>query len=108
MATDKEKFDEIVDNFCALNKDVHLGKMMSSPGLKCNDKVFAFYSNGSMGFRLGPEFDPKSIKLKKVSLLNPFKTKGPLKGWYVVDSEETEKWSKLAELALGFTRTLNK
>ncbi len=101
-------FMELVEHFTDKNKDVQAGRMMSSPGLKVNNKVFAFYSKGSMGFRLGPDFAPKQAGLKKPTLLNPFKTKGPLKGWYVVKDNEMDKWKSLTQTGLDFTRTLKK
>ena len=100
------EFDSIADKFTALNDDVARGKMMNSPGLKCNGKVFAFHCKDGMGFRLGQGFDAQAFGLENPRLLSPFKTKGPLKGWYVVDEEQIEKWQPLAELALTFTRTL--
>ena len=33
--TAEEKFKLLADKFVDQNEDVHLGKMMSSPGLKC-------------------------------------------------------------------------
>ncbi len=100
------EFDSIADKFTVLNDDVERGKMMSSPGLKCNGKVFAFHCKDGMGFRLGQGFDPVAFGLENPKLLNPFKTKGPLKGWYIVDEDQIEKWERLAKLALNFTRTL--
>ncbi|NKB60468.1 MAG: hypothetical protein GKS00_29530 [Alphaproteobacteria bacterium] len=99
-------FERIVAQFTAAHADVVAGKMMSAPGLKCNDKVFAFHTKDGMGFRLGPTFDPKAYGLREAAPLNPFKTKGPLKGWYVVNANEIDQWEGLAEQALAFTRTL--
>ena len=80
--------------------------MMSSPALKYNDKVFAFFYNRQMCFRLRQNFDPKILKIKKFKLLNPFKTKGPLKGWYVIAKAESGKWKTLTQKALEFTKQL--
>ncbi len=97
----------IVEKHTQANPDIHLGKMMSAPGLKYNDKVFAFYTKeDAMGFRLGEDFDPKKSGLKKHRPLSPFKKKPPLKGWYIIDKEESDKWEHLAELSLTFTKTL--
>ena len=96
----------IVTQLTAQDPDVTPGKMMSSPGLKCRDKVFAFFHKDSMGFRMGPAFDPAASGLKSIHPLSPFKTKAPLKGWYVVDKEESERWEALALSALEFTKTL--
>ena len=102
--TTEEKFNQIVKKMESENKDVHLGKMMSSPGLKVNDKVFAFYHKETMGFRLGKEFDAEKFGLKTARWLSPFKTKPPLKAWYIIDFEEEGFWEELADMALEFTR----
>jgi len=101
-----EIYLEICRNICAKTEGVTEGKMMSSPGLKYNNKVFAFYHKGTMGFRMGPLFNPEKFGLKYAKPLSPFKTKPPLKGWYVIESEESNLWKDLAEMALEFTQTL--
>ena len=72
------------------------GKMMSSPAIRYKTKVFAFYHNNEMIFRMGKDFDPSIFKLKKYSILNPFKKKAPLYGWFQVSISEGKKWKKLA------------
>lgn len=100
------EFDRIAKLFVLQNDDVQHGKMMSSPALKCSGKVFAFHGRDGMGFRLGPEFDPRTCGLKNPKPLNPFKTKPPLKGWVIVDGNEKDKWEAVAAKALEYTRTL--
>ncbi|MEO1258789.1 MAG: hypothetical protein AAFZ15_08320 [Bacteroidota bacterium] len=102
----EEKFNAIVKNMESKHEDVHLGKMMSSPGLKVNNKVFAFYHKETMGFRLGKKFDAPNFGLKTARWLSPFKTKPPLKAWYIIDFAEVEFWEELTEMALDFTRQL--
>ena len=106
MSSAKKQFDTIVEKFCIGCEGVYLDKMMSSPGLKFNNKVFAFYYKNSMCFRMGHQFDPAAIGLKHVELLNPFKKKRPMKGWYVVKEDEMQHWEILAEKALDFTMSL--
>ena len=108
MTPAEEKFNAIAAQLVDANADVHLGKMMSSPGLKTGKDVFAFYHKETMGFRLGKEFDPEKFGLKTARYLSPFKTKPPLKAWQIVDFEEQEFWGQLAEMALEFTRNLKK
>lgn len=105
MKTAEEHF-EFVCNTLTSNHGVERGNMMSSPGLKYGKKVFAFLHNGKMGFRLGPNFDPDKWGLKNPEPLSPFKTKPPLKGWFLVDQKEMDFWEPLADLALTFTQTL--
>lgn len=106
MKNSETIFLDIVNRLSTEDEDVCVGKMMSSPGIKFKDKVFAFLHKESMGFRLGPSFNPDESGLQSIHPLSPFKTKAPLKGWYVVDAEEHDSWEALAKLALDFTRTL--
>jgi hypothetical protein len=99
-------FERLTERVVAANDDVVPGNMMSSPGLKCNDKVFAFYYEEAMCFRLGKAFDAEGFGLKTIRWLNPFKNKGPMKAWFIVGMEEHTLWEALAEEALAFTRTL--
>lgn len=99
-------FQEIARSLLEQHPDVIEGKMMSSPGLKCNNKVFAFHHKDQMGFRLGPSFDPVTFGLTTAAPLSPFKTKPPLKGWFMVTSDERFRWAELSALALEFTRSL--
>ena len=101
-----EVFNAISSRLSSKYPDVTIGKMMSSPGLKFRNKVFAFYHNESMGFRLGPNFDPQKFGLKNFKPLSPFKKKPPLKGWYIIDSSESDTWDLLSEKSLEFTSTL--
>lgn len=96
----KDKFNSIAAKLSAENKYVSEGRMMSSPGIKYKNKVFAFYYNEEMAFRLGKEYDPREDSIEKFSLLNPFKTKPPLTGWFVIAADYHAKWEKLSKKAL--------
>ncbi len=102
----KAKFERITATLTAAEDNVSLGRMMSSPGLKYGDKVFAFQAKEGMGFRMGRDFDPATFESIAFEPLNPFKTKGPLKGWFVVSEADSGAWEDLARSALAFTRTL--
>lgn len=104
--TGEERFKSLIDQLELANEDVIKGKMMSSDGLKVNNKVFTFFHKGQMGFRLNPKFDTKAYGLNHAKPLSPFKTKPPLKGWFMVADNEADKWPELAEMALEFTRML--
>ena len=73
MSQPEELFNSIVRKLSYADPDIHLGKMMSSPGLKYKDKVFAFYHKESMGFRLGPNFNIEKMGIKNAKPLSPFK-----------------------------------
>ena len=104
MSDAEQHFNALVEQLSTENEDVILGKMMSSPGLKVGGKVFAFFHQDTMGFRLGKQFDPVKFGLKTARWLSPFKTKPPLKAWFIIDFEEVEFWEELAGMALAFTR----
>ena len=99
---DKEQalFEKIAEKLSGENNSVAPGKMMSSPGIRYKNKVFAFYAKKEMIFRLGKGFQPEAFKIKSYSLINPFKSKPPLAGWFQISFAEKEKWEKLARLAL--------
>ena len=98
-----EKFDEIRQKLCLQFAQVTEGKMMSSPAIHFNGKVFAFFSKkNKMVFKLGKNaVAPSGIELVE---FNPFKNKGPLTGWYEVDYVHHTSWEELARLALGLAR----
>jgi hypothetical protein len=100
---DKEEilFNKIGDS---LSKDcLHItkGKMMSAPGIKYKNKVFAFYYKKEVIFRLGEDFDPKEHNVEKCRPLNPFKNKAPMKNWFQIPYSENLRWEKLAKYALN-------
>jgi hypothetical protein len=106
MHQPEKQFNSIVSKITSLDQDVNLGKMMSSPGLKYKDKVFAFYHKETMGFRLGPNFNSDKIGLKNAKPLSPFKKKPPLKGWFIIEQYESDTREMLAEMSLEYTKTL--
>lgn len=85
----------LVNKFSSSYPDVILGKMMSDPALKYKDKVFAFYHKKEMGFRLGSKFDPQKFGIAETKPLSPFKTKPPLRGWFIISGNESRLWEIL-------------
>ncbi len=75
------------------------GRMMSSPAIKAKGKVFAFFHNDRMTFRLGKDFDPDAAGLVDWRYLSPFKNKPPMTGWISVSFDQHDRWAQLAELA---------
>lgn len=106
MSQTEKRFYSLVAKYSSIDPDIHLGKMMSSSGLRFKDKIFAFYHKETMGFRLGPNFNPEKMGIKNAKPLSPFKKKPPLKGWYIVEKYESNSWDVLVEMALEFTKTL--
>ena len=106
MSSPEGLFEELADQLSAVHADVERGKMMSSPGIKCNGKVFAFFYADSMCFRLGKGFDAEAFGIQTIRWLSPFKNKPPMKAWFIIEVGESDLWPRLAEEALLFTRTL--
>lgn len=98
---DKEEllFNAVAEKLTYEHQQVQIGKMMSSPGIKYKNKVFAFYHNKEMIFKLGKQFVPKSMGIENYQLLSPFKNKPPLAGWFQIPYEYGEKWETLARQA---------
>jgi hypothetical protein len=94
-------FDQLVADY--VQRDgITLGKMMSSPALQYRGKVFAFFHQEAMTFKLGKSFDPDAYGLREWSYLNPFKNKPPMRAWVVVEATEKDQWPALTEQALAF------
>ena len=96
-----EHFERIRRLLCSSEEGVTVGKMMSSPAIHYNKKVFAFFSSkDKMVFKLGKDYprDQMDVTFKEFS---PFKNKKPLAGWYEVDYSYLPKWEPLAREALG-------
>lgn len=98
MEKERELFDAIAAKM-SRQEGVKHGRMMSAPGITFNGKVFAFYWKKEMIFRLGKDFDPKEFGLKEWHLLNPFKERPAMAGWFCVPYSEGRQWEKLASLA---------
>jgi hypothetical protein len=100
MDTSERHFQAIAEKLAAECQDVITGKMMSSPGIRYHNKVFAFYYKDDMVFRLGRDFDPKTVGIHDYCLLSPFKTKPPLVDWFEILPSHIQQWEQLARLAL--------
>ena len=99
MEKEQELFEAITKKL-SRQKGVKPGRMMSAPGVTCNGKVFAFYWKKEMIFRLGKDFDAKAFGVKDWHLLNPFKNRPPMAGWFCVPYSESKNWEELARRAL--------
>lgn len=93
-------YESIADQLVSSHLDITHGKMMTAPGLKYRNKVFAFFYEGEMTFKLGKGFEPGDYGLHEVRFLSPFKNKPPMKAWIIVSDLDHDKWAELAELAL--------
>lgn len=102
--SNQELFQKLVEEY-SQQPDIEAGKMMSSPALQHRGKVFAFFYNDAMTFKLGKHFDPERFGLSHWEYLSPFKNKGPMKNWIVVASEEQAHWPLLTEMALAYIRS---
>jgi hypothetical protein len=97
-------FSEIAETLMNRDNEVGLGKMMSSPGIQYKGKNFAFLHNNEMTFKLGKQFNAEANGIHEVRYLNPFKTKPPLKAWYIITESQSYIWPELAEMALDYIK----
>ena len=100
-----DEFMRITRRMTRAARDVTEGPMMSSPGIRWKGRVFAFYWNEQMVFRLGRDFDPAAAGIRNWKPLNPFKSKPPLPGWFVLPVSEEKRWDAMADRALENMRT---
>ncbi len=79
----------------ATYKGVTAGNMMRSPAITYRSKVFAFFHENEMGFKLDHKAGDFIEKYPNSRFLNPFKNKPPMKGWLVVPGEYHNDWASL-------------
>ena len=99
MDKEEELFLKITDEMSKIDPDIRPGKMMSAPSIKYKSKVFAFYYNREMVFRVGKDFEPESEGITDFGYLSPFKNKPPMKGWLQIGNKYDRKWLTLAKKA---------
>ena len=105
MNDNEIKFNALADKLAASSPDINRGKMMSSPGILYKNKVFAFYHNDGMIFKLGKDYDPEAAGLTDWSYLSPFKNKAPMLAWIVQPASQHARWENLANQALAYLKT---
>lgn len=93
-------FRTISERLAHENSAISLGRMMSSPAIQYQGKVFAFYYAGKMVFKLGRDFQPELLEIHQYSVLAPFKTKPPMVDWFEIPATEKARWEELARHAL--------
>lgn len=97
---EEQRFRSIAAQLARENSAITLGKMMSSPALQYQGKVFAFYYGKQMIFRLGRAFQPEAFHIQQYQVLAPFKTKPPMVDWFEIPFAEQHRWEDLARYAL--------
>jgi TfoX/Sxy family transcriptional regulator of competence genes len=95
----RKHFERIQNEMEAAFAGVAAGNMMGSPALTCRSKVFAFFHENEMIFKLGQTTADYMGKYPGSRFLNPFKKKPPMKGWLVVPCEYHNEWASLAVAA---------
>ena len=98
-------FNRIAEKLAA-EEGVSLGKMMHSPAIKVQGKVFAFFHKGAMIFKLDQQTDLFMAKFPGSGYLSPFKNKPPMKGWLNVPAEFSDNWENLAFEAMKTTESI--
>ncbi len=97
-------FRSIAALLASENSAITLGKMMSSPALHYQGKVFAFFDGKQMVFRLGRDFQPESFYIRHSRVLAPFKTKPPMVDWFEIPSADQHRREELSRYALQLLR----
>jgi len=101
-------FNNILEQLQSEDQHVSLGNMMRSPAIRYQSKVFAFYYQEQMVFKLDHAAPAGLTEYPGSEFLNPFKNKPPMKGWLVVPSTYQQNWPKLAQEAYLNIRSLTK
>lgn len=102
--TEAEAYYEFIRDKLCQEDGVAIGKMMSSPAIKCKGKVFTFFHQDQMTFKLGKDFEPEEEGIQGCTYLSPFKNKPPMRAWINVPYEEKDQWENLARRALDKIR----
>lgn len=97
--TPDAQWQQLADQFIAQHDAIEMGKMMSAPAIQYKGKVFAFFYEGKMTFKLGKGYDIHSLGIHDYEHLAPFKSKPPMKAWFIV--ADAAHWQALANAALG-------
>src|SRR5262245_45582990 len=95
-----KQFQAIAETLTRENPAISIGKMLSAPGIRYQEKVFAFFARDRLMVRLGRGFDPAAMGVHEYQLLAPFKTKPPLLDWFEISADCIEQWEALARVAL--------
>lgn len=98
MSDHQSHFEDIRQKIISEETDVALGKMMSSEAITYKKKVFAFYHDDTMCFKLGRDFDLEKHGITEYHVLSPFKNKAPMRDWLYIP--QADKWDDLAQIAL--------
>lgn len=102
-----KKFEAIREQLSHEYQHVSSGKMMSSPAIHYERKVFAFFSlNEAMVFKLGKGYPVENLKVT-TGIFSPFKSGKPLSGWYEISKADSKHWLAMSELALSIAKAAN-
>ena len=94
-------FQEIKNELTQGYAQVKPGNMMRSPAICYSSKVFCFYHNSQMCFKLDKQAPHFKDQFPGSTYLIPFKNKPPMKGWLMVPQEYQNHWKELANHALS-------
>lgn len=97
-------FDRLVKLHCD-KQGVTAGKMMTAPALKYDNKVYAFFWEDEMTFKLGKDYDIQAHGVNEIRFLSPFKQKPPMTAWYIVGNDQMALWQELLDRALSLAKS---
>jgi len=99
MSEEERLFSAIVNRLCMTSSEIKPRKMMRSPAVAYNGKVFAFLSKEKyLVCKFGAiDTDIYPFKIEK---FNPFQDKRKFSGWYQIPFSDNDYWIILAKMAL--------
>jgi len=100
MLSPESVFKTIEQDFIHNFPEVESGNMMRADALKVNGKVFCFFHEENMTFKLGKGVDMDRPELAEATFLSPFKHKPPMKAWLIIPFTTPDMWKALAEEAM--------
>jgi hypothetical protein len=82
-------------------------KAFGRDGLMLDGKAVLCSDPDGVVFRVGPDHEPEALAVPGAKAWTPMPGRGP-KGWIVVPPSSASAWPHLADLAVGFVRSLKK
>lgn len=94
-------FEKILIDLTSRYQDVSIGRMMSASAIQYQSKIFCFFKDEKMVFKIGRETDlKKEYQIDSYDLFSPFDSKPPMQDWFIVSKEFQSRWHILAGQSL--------
>lgn len=90
------------------NPDVKSGKWFGKHGLMVNGKCFLSQHGEDVAFKLTGDAHSQALEIEGARLFDPRGNGRAFKEWVHVPKAQSAHWSKLAEQAMAYVRSLQK